>query len=97
MPPSRPQLVQRPRKCDRLANVRDATDPRDRALHAQPKARVDERPVLAEIQVPAVRLLGKLLLADAREQPAVVVLALAAPDDLAVPLQIGRASCRERV
>src|SRR5437667_314059 len=87
MPPSRPQLVQRPRKCDRLANVRDATDPRDRALHAQPKARVDERPVLAEIQVPAVRLLGKLLLADAREQPAVVVLALAAPDDLAVPLR----------
>src|SRR5256884_260200 len=87
MPPSRPQLVQRPRKCDRLANVRDATDPRDRALHAQPKARVDERPVLAEIQVPAVRLLGKLLLADAREQPVVIVLALAAPDDLAVSLR----------
>src|SRR6266545_4444040 len=85
---SRPQLVKRPRKRDRLPDVRDAADPRDRPLDAQPEARVDERAVLAEVQVPAVRLFGELLLPDAREQPVVVVLALASPDDL--PVALGR-------
>src|SRR5437867_5544686 len=85
--PLGPQLVQRPRKRDRLANVWDAANPRDRALDAQPEARVDERPVLPEIQVPAVRLLGQLVRADARQQPVVVVLALTAADDLTVPLR----------
>src|SRR5256885_15991383 len=84
---SRPQLVQRPRKRDRLANVWDAADPRDGALEAEPEARVNERPILPEIQVPAVRVLGQPLLADAREQPVVVVLALAPTDDLAVALR----------
>src|SRR5256885_1380872 len=84
MLPLGPEFVQRPRKCDRLANVWDAADPRDRTLDAEPEARVHERPVLPEIQVPAVRLLGQLVLADAREQLVVVVLALAAADDLAV-------------
>src|SRR2546423_1084843 len=87
MLPLGPQLVQRPRKCDRLANVWDAADPRDRTLDAEPETRVHERPVLPEIQVPAVRLLGQLVLADAREQLVVVVLALAAGDDLAVALR----------
>src|SRR5207244_3605442 len=46
LPASRPQLVQRPRKRDRLADVGNPADPRHRALDAEPEARMDERPIL---------------------------------------------------
>src|ERR1051325_6509345 len=60
-----PQLVEGAGECDRLADVRDTADPRDRALQPESEARVHEGAVLAEVEVPAVRLLGELLLADA--------------------------------
>src|SRR2546425_12489640 len=82
---SRPEPVQRTRERDRLADVRDAADPRHGALHAEPEPGVYERAVLAEVQVPAVRVFGQLLRADAPEQLVVIVLALAAADDLPVP------------
>src|SRR3989442_9767183 len=84
---SRPQLVEGPRKRDRLADVGDAADPRHRALHAKAEPRVHERAVFPEIQVPAVRVFRQLLRADAGEQLVVVVLALATADDFAVPLR----------
>src|SRR6266850_2544351 len=83
---SRPQLVERPRECDRLADVGNAADPRHGALQAEPEPRVHERAVFAEVQVPAVRVLRQLFGADAGEQLVVVVLTLAAADDLPVPL-----------
>src|SRR2546426_8617394 len=48
----------------RLANVRDAADPRHRALDAEAEPRVHERAVLAQVEVPAVGPLGELLFAD---------------------------------
>src|SRR5207247_11100484 len=51
---SRPQFVERARKRDCFPDVRDATDPRHRALHAEPEPRMDERPVFPEIEIPAV-------------------------------------------
>src|SRR6266568_3014910 len=81
-----PQPVQRPWKSDRLADMRDAADPRDRALDAEPESGVHERAVLPQIQIPRVRLFRQLLGTNAREQLVVVVLALAAADDFAVSL-----------
>src|SRR5204862_2449440 len=82
---SRPRRVQGTRKRDRLADVRDAADPRHRALDAEPEAGVHERAVLAQVEIPAVGVLRQLLRTDPREQLVVVVFALAAPDDFAVP------------
>src|SRR5207248_5222853 len=87
-PLSRPQLVQSAGKRDRLADVRDAADPRHRALDAQSEAGVHERAVLAQVEIPAVGVLRQLFRADPREQLVVVVLALAAPD--ALPVALGR-------
>src|SRR5882672_7774426 len=82
----RPQPIECSRECDRLPDVRDATDPRDGPLDAESESRMHERAVLAQIEIPGVRLLRQLLGADAREQLVVVVLPLAAADDLAVAL-----------
>src|ERR1700688_56382 len=65
---SRPESVERPRKRDRLPNVRDPADPRHCALDPEAEARVDKRPVLSEVQVPAVRLDRQAFLFDAAEQ-----------------------------
>src|SRR2546426_7973087 len=71
----------------RLANVRDAADPRHRALDAEAEPRVHERAVLAQVEVPAVGPLGELLFADPLQQLVVVVFALATADDLPVSLR----------
>src|SRR5690349_5523497 len=81
---SGPELVQRPREGDRLANVRDAANPGHGPLDAQAEARVHERAVLAKIEIPPVGLLGQFLLTDAVQQLVVIVFPLAAADDLAV-------------
>src|SRR5512147_985246 len=83
---SGPQPMHHPRERDRLAQVGEPADPRDRALESQPEARVHEGAVLAQVEVPAVGLLREPLLPDAVDQLVVVVLALAPADDLAVPL-----------
>ena len=62
----------------------EAADPRDRALEAEAEARVHERAVLAQVEVPAVRVDRQTLLLDARDELVVVVLALRSADDLAV-------------
>ena len=49
---------------DRLADVRDAADPRHGPLDAQPESGMDERAVLPEIEVPAIRLRVEPLLVD---------------------------------
>ena len=75
-----------PRERDRLPDVRQPADPRDGALEAEPEARVHERAVSPKVEVPVVRLRVESLLLDAGQQLVVVVLALRAADDLAVPL-----------
>src|SRR5690606_40478632 len=67
-PPLRIDPVQHPRERDHLPDVRPAGDPGDRALDAEPEAGVWEGPVLPEVEVPAVAVLGQALLADALEQ-----------------------------
>src|SRR5690606_23624874 len=66
-PPLRIDPVQHPRERDHLPDVRPAGDPGDRALDAEPEAGVWEGPVLPEVEVPAVAVLGQALLADALE------------------------------
>ena len=58
------------RKRNGLPHVRNATHPSYRTLHAQPEARVHEGAVLAEVQIPAVRLGVESLLHDARGEEA---------------------------
>ena len=73
------------RECDRFPDMRDAADPRDRALDPQPEARVDERAVLPEVEVPLVRLGVEPLGQNPAEQPVVVVFPLRPADDPEVP------------
>src|SRR3989441_3863179 len=67
--------------------MRNAADPRDRALDPQSESGMDERAVLPQIEIPRIRLLRQSLGANARPQLLVVVLALAAADDFSVPLR----------
>lgn len=43
-------------KGDDLANVRHAGDPGNGPLESEPEARMDEGPILSEVEVPAVPL-----------------------------------------
>src|SRR6185312_5472951 len=54
LPGSRFQAVHHSRKRDRFSQVRQAANPRQRALEAQSKTRVHEGAVAPEVQVPAV-------------------------------------------
>ena len=65
-----------PGERDRLADMRDSADPCHRSLDPEPEAGVHERPVLPQVEVPAVRGWIEALAQDPREQPVVVVLAL---------------------
>src|SRR5437762_1771830 len=85
-PTLRPESVKRAWERDRFPDVRNAANPRDRALDPEPKPRMHKRAVLPQIEIPRVRLLRQPLGANAGEQLVVVVLALAAADDLAVAL-----------
>src|SRR3989442_4847643 len=67
--------------------MRNAADPRDRALDPQSESGMDERAVLPQIEIPRIRLLRQPLGPNARPQLLVVVLALAAADDFSVPLR----------
>src|SRR5215207_7982793 len=64
--------------------MRNPTDPGDGALDPKPVSGMDEVPVLAKIQVPAVGLGVETLLDDAGEELIVAVLSLRPTDDLAV-------------
>ena len=57
------------RKRDRLADVRNSRDPGHRALESEPEARVDERAVLPEIEVPPVGVGIETLLAQQYDRP----------------------------
>src|SRR5947208_6366034 len=85
-PTLRPESVKRARERDRFPDVRNAANPRDRALDPEPKPRVHERSVLPQIEIPRIRFLRQSLGANALQQFVVIVLALAAADDLAVTL-----------
>src|SRR3989441_9044994 len=67
--------------------MRNAADPRDRALDPQSESGMDERAVLPQIEIPRIRLLRQPLGPNARPQLLVVVLALAAADDFSVALR----------
>src|SRR5882672_11971299 len=84
--PSRVEPVQGARVGDGLAQVMDARDPGDETFDPHPEAAVRHRAVLADVEVPLKRLDRQAVLLDARQQQVVVVDALAAPDDLSVPL-----------
>src|ERR1035437_6990216 len=79
-----PQPMHHSRERNHFADVLKPADPRDRALEPESEARVRERPVPAEIQVPIVRGRWEALLVDSGPQLVVIVLALRAADDLAV-------------
>src|SRR5882762_3056158 len=83
---SRIEPVDGPRVRDRLAQVVDAGDPGDEALDPHPEPGVRHRAVPSNVEIPAERLEGESVLLDPPEQEVVVVDALAAADDLAVPL-----------
>src|SRR5215203_5823747 len=57
VPASIPRIPRRARIWDRVPHVRQAGDVGERALEAQPKARVRHRAVAAQVPVPAVVLL----------------------------------------
>src|SRR5436309_9796701 len=84
--PSRVEAVQRARVGDGLAQVVDACDPGDEAFDSHPEAAVRHRAVLADVEVPLERLDRQVVLLEARQQQVVVVDALAAADNLSVPL-----------
>jgi hypothetical protein len=54
----------------------DSADPCHGPLEPEAEARVNERAVFSQVQVPAVRFDGQVLLFDSRQQLVVVVLAL---------------------
>src|SRR5215510_10741201 len=83
---SRVETVERARVGDRLAQMMDAGDPGDEALDPHAEAGVRDRAVLAHVEIPAERLEREPVLLDAPEQQIVVVDALAAADDFAIPL-----------
>jgi hypothetical protein len=74
--------------------VLDAADPRDGALEPEPEAAVREGAVLAQVEIPAVRLHRQPFVRDAGEQLVVIVLALRAADDLAAPSGASRSAQR---
>src|SRR5439155_20452736 len=80
------ETVESARVGDRLAQVVDAGDPGDETLDPHPEAGVRHRAVLADVEVPAKRLERQTLFLDTPEEEVVIVDALAAADDLAVPL-----------
>ena len=65
----------------------DAADPRDDALDAHAEAAMGNAAVAAEIEVPLECLLRQIVLLDSLDEQLVVVQALAAADDLAVPFR----------
>src|SRR5690606_2559780 len=71
---SRMQARHQARERDALADVRRAADPRNGALEAESEARVHERAVLAQVEIPAVRVERQVLFLDAVQQLVVVVL-----------------------
>src|SRR5712692_7738634 len=83
---SRVNPIQHPRIRNRLAQMRQARDPGDDALHTHAEAGMRERSVLANVEIPLKRLDGQVLLAQALQQQVVVVNSLRAADDLAVSL-----------
>ena len=83
---SRREPVDEPREGYRLPHVREAADIREGALDAEPEARVRERSVPAQVEIPLERLLREAVLLDPLLEEREVVDALTAADDLPVPL-----------
>src|SRR6202171_3136391 len=86
-PASRRAPLHHARERNRFADVVQPADPRDGALDAQPEPGVRHRAVLAQLPVPLERLARLLILLDLRRERRVVVLPLAAADDLPVSLR----------
>src|SRR5687768_11841836 len=78
------QPIHHPRERNAFSDVLPPRNPRNRPFKSQPKSRVHERSVLAQLEIPAIRLNWQSMLADRREQFVVVILALAATDDFTV-------------
>src|SRR5512147_1926323 len=86
-PGLRRQPVEEARERDGFADVLETADPGDRALEANAETGMRDRAVTAEVEIPAERLLGELVLFDALLKERQVVDALRAADDLAVALR----------
>src|SRR6516164_11027419 len=78
-----PRISRRARKRDRVAHIGEPRHIGERALEAEPKARVRHGAVAAQIAVPAVVLLVDAALGHAGVEHVEALLALAAADDLA--------------
>src|SRR4029079_8894042 len=83
---SRVDPVEHAREGDRLAQVLDAADPGHDPLDAHAEARMGHAAVRAKIAIPAERLFGEVVLANALVELLSIREALAAPDDLAISL-----------
>src|SRR4051794_20903557 len=82
----RREAVQHAREGDGLADVREAAYPRHRALDAEAEARVRERAVATEVEVPLECFLRQPVLHDRALEASEIALALSAAHDLAVSL-----------
>src|SRR5436305_8046417 len=78
-------LVQHPRVRDGLAQVRQPGHPGHEALDPHAEAAVREGPVLADVEIPLEGLDRQVVRLNTLQQQIMIVDALAAADDLAVP------------
>src|SRR6266540_3125436 len=81
-----PKAMHHARESNRLTQVWEPANPRYTALEAKTKSRVDESSVFPEVEIPAVRCEGKILLLDAVNQLVVIIFALRAADYLSVTI-----------
>src|SRR3954467_6679068 len=79
-------LVQHPWVRNGLAQVRQPGHPGHEALDPHAEAAMRKRSILTDIKIPLERLDRQVVLLDAPQQEIVIVDALAAADDLAIPL-----------
>src|SRR5690606_38074288 len=83
--PLRGYAIQHPRVRNGFAEVFEAADPGHHAFDAHPEASVRDAAEATQIEVPLERFAGQVMRLDPRQQQVIVVDALPAPDDLAVP------------
>jgi len=86
MPVLRVKTVNQAREGTHFADVLQPTNSPDCSLYAQPEAAVRHAAVLAQIDVPLIRLHRQAMIANALDQQAGIRHALGTADDLTVPL-----------
>ena len=78
------QPLHHPGERNRLANMMDSAQPADHPFDTHPKARMWNRSIAAQVQIPFERFERQLMALDLGLERFVVVFALASTDNLAV-------------